>query len=652
MPHHIRFVFPFSAIVGQEKMKKALLLNAINPRIGGVLIRGEKGTGKSTAVRALAELLPQIKVVKDCPFNCNPDDPSEMCDLCYEKYKAGKKLPWVSRKVRIVNLPLNSTVDRVAGTIDIKKAIEQGIKALDPGLLAEANRGILYIDEVNLLDDYITDILLDVAASGINIIERESISIIHPSRFILVGTMNPEEGELRPQLLDRFALQVDVEPITDPDLQVEIVKRVEEFENNPEQFTKKYESMQHELRNRIMKAQQILPNVHLPEELLRKIAKVCAKLAVSNRAIIVISKTAKTIAAFNGELNVSENDVMEAMELALPHRMRRKPFEKPSLSIEDVHELFISLDDESKLSEKHDEKLEKQNKGGKTGERVFKVGATIPLELDVTPLKRRKMRVFSGRRTSANTATKRGAYVYSTIPKGEPVDIAVDATIRAAAARYAGSGCPSKITIGEEDIREKVRRSKISTLLILVVDASGSMAAFNRMEAAKGAVMGLLQNAYINRDKIAFIAFRGNAAQLLLPPTGSLNLAANTLVNLPTGGKTPLSHALLTALNVIKTEKAKKSNIQPLVVLVSDGKANVPLQGEINAELTHLCMEIRKSGALFTVIDTSTNPFAPSYLPIIIDTADAKHYKISHLTRYTLQKVIERDLATINAGKI
>ncbi|MGB9741501.1 MAG: ATP-binding protein, partial [Candidatus Bathyarchaeales archaeon] len=299
MPHHIRFTFPFAAIVGQEKMKKALLLNAINPRIGGVLIRGQKGTGKSTAVRALAELLPEIKVVKDCPFNCNPENPLEMCDSCYERYKSGEKLEWIKRKVKIVNLPLNATVDRVAGTLNIEKALKEGIKALDPGLLAEANRGILYIDEVNLLDDYVADILLDAAASGVNIVERENVSVSHPSRFILIGTMNPEEGELRPQLLDRFGLQVEVEPITDPVLQAEIVKRVEEFEANPERFIAKYQQAQNDLKTKIEKAQRILPKVQVPGDTLYKIVNVCSKLAISNRAPIVITRTAKTIAAFN-----------------------------------------------------------------------------------------------------------------------------------------------------------------------------------------------------------------------------------------------------------------------------------------------------------------------------------------------------------------
>ena len=283
-----RLVFPFSAIVGQDKMKKALLLNAINPKIGGVLIRGQKGTGKSTAVRALAELLPEIEVVADCSFNCNPKNPAEMCDICYERYAKGESLPVVKRKVRIVDLPLNATVDRVVGTLDIKRALKEGIKALEPGLLAEANRGILYIDEVNLLDDYVADVLLDAAASGVNIIEREGVSVSHPSKFILVGTMNPEEGELRPQLLDRFGLQVDVEPITDPDLQIEIIKRVEEFSEDQEGFIKKYEGEQEELRKKIALAQELLPKVSISDDLLHLIAQACSELAVSNLSLIHI----------------------------------------------------------------------------------------------------------------------------------------------------------------------------------------------------------------------------------------------------------------------------------------------------------------------------------------------------------------------------
>ena len=636
MPHHIRFVFPFTAIVGQEKMKKALLLNAVNPRIGGVLIRGQKGTGKSTAVRALADLLPEIKVVKDCPFNCNPDDPREMCDSCYERYVRGEQLPWIKRKVRIVNLPLNATIDRVAGTLNIEKALKEGLKALDPGLLAEANRGILYVDEVNLLDDYVADVLLDAAASGVNIVERENISVVHPSRFILIGTMNPEEGELRPQLLDRFGLQVEVEPITDPALQIEIVKRVEDFEKDPLGFIAKYEEKQRELRLKIEKARELLPRVQISDELLHEIANVCSKLSVSNRAPIVITRTAKAIAALSERVDVTKDDVLEAMELALPHRMRKKPFEQPYISREKLEEIISknSYDDNVKREHKGDEK------SGSTQlkEKIFNIGP--PFSVNLETKEDQNSRVGKSGKTVKSIGINRGSYIYSTIPKGKPRDIAIDATIRAAASRLAGSR-ETLLKIGDEDIREKVRRAKTSSLITLVVDASGSMAAQKRMEAAKGAALGLLYDAYKRRNKIAFIAFRGESSEILLPPTNNIDLAEKALAKLPTGGKTPLPHALLTALNLVKSEREKCSKaIKPIIVLITDGKANVSLGGEIREEIVDICRKIRENNIHLAVIDVSEDPYTPNYINDIVEAANAKHIKIEALTSIEIQKTI------------
>jgi len=628
MPHHVRFVFPFTAIVGQEKMVKALLLNAVNPRIGGVLIRGQKGTGKSTAVRALAELLPEIKVVENCPFNCNPDDPREMCDSCYDRYARGENLPWIKRKVRIVNLPLNATVDRVVGTLNIEKALREGLKALDPGLLAEANRGILYIDEVNLLDDYVADVLLDVAASGVNIVERENVSVMHPSRFILIGTMNPEEGELRPQLLDRFGLQVDVEPITDPALQVEIVRRVEEFEVDPMGFMAKYEEKQRELKFRIENACRLLPKTKISNELLNQIANICSKLSVSNRAPIVIVRTAKTIAALSGRVDVSRDDVLEAVELALPHRMRRKPFEQPYIPREKLEEI---ISENSSLENKY------QNEGGslQSKEKVFSIGPPFPVDLEVN-----RGKTHSGRsgRTAKSVGAGRGTYVYSIVPKGRPNDIALDATIRAAASRLVGT-CKIPLKIIDEDIREKVRRAKTSSLIILVVDASGSMAARKRMEAAKGAVLGLLSDAYKRRDKVAFIAFRGESSEILLPPTSNVDLAEKALAKLPTGGKTPLPHALLTALNLAKSERKTLNTIKPVIALITDGKANVSLGGDIRGEIVDISRKIREGNIPLAVIDVS-DPFTPNYISDIVETANAKHIRIETLTSIELQKAL------------
>ncbi len=342
MVHHIRKnILPFSAIVGQDQMKQALILNAINQRIGGVLIRGEKGTAKSTAVRALAEVLPDIEIVKGCPFNCNPADDQELCDICNEKRKNGEKFETIRKKIQVVTLPLGSTEDRVIGTIDIERAIKEGIKALEPGILASVNRGILYIDEVNLLDDHVVDVLLDSAAMGVNIVEREGISLSHPAKFILIGTMNPEEGELRPQLLDRFGLQVTVEGISEVDDRVEIARVADAFESDPKQFMRNYETDQMRLTQKIVAAKRILPSVHIADSIIRRIAQTCVDMGVmTHRAEITIIRTAKTIAAFNGREEVSVDDVREAMTLALPHRMRRKPFEDPRIDQQKINDMM------------------------------------------------------------------------------------------------------------------------------------------------------------------------------------------------------------------------------------------------------------------------------------------------------------------------
>ena len=318
-----RLVFPFAAFVDQENLKQALILLAINPKIGGLLIMGEKGTGKSALVRALADLLPPIKVVKNCPFNDDPDDPVNMCDLCREKISRGEKLEYEFKKMQVVTLPLSASIDAVVGTIDIEKVLREGLKAFQPGLLARANRQILYIDEVNLLPDHIVDAILDAAALGWNYVEREGVSISHPSRFILIGTMNPEEGELRPQLLDRFAISVKVRGVSNETLRAEIIKRNMEFIEDPIAFRDKWRKAQEELREKINRAREILNRVRISDEQLFLIAELCKTLRVDgHRPDIVIAITARTIAAYEGREEVIQEDIVKAAKLALGHRTR------------------------------------------------------------------------------------------------------------------------------------------------------------------------------------------------------------------------------------------------------------------------------------------------------------------------------------------
>ncbi|WP_425059980.1 Magnesium-chelatase 38 kDa subunit [Sporomusa carbonis] len=329
MHNHKPINYPFAAIVGQDSMKKGLMLNVINPRLSGILIRGEKGTAKSTAVRALAELLPEIDVVADCPFHCDPDQPLTHCPKCHERYEQGEVLPRAKRPMKVVNLPVSATEDRVVGTLDIEHAIKFGEKKFEPGVLAEANRGILYVDEVNLLDDHIVDVLLDAAAMGVNTVEREGVSFSHPAQFILVGTMNPEEGELRPQLLDRFGLCVTIEGIADPAKRVEVIKRRTAFEENQEKFAAAWEAEQGKLREKIVAAQQLLPAVSYDDDVLYNIADIAVQMGVDgHRADLVMLKAAKALAALNGRDKVERSDVAEVVELALMHRMRKKPFQE------------------------------------------------------------------------------------------------------------------------------------------------------------------------------------------------------------------------------------------------------------------------------------------------------------------------------------
>jgi Mg-chelatase subunit ChlI len=342
-----RSVYPFTAIVGQERMKRALILNAVNPSIGGVLIRGERGTAKSTAARALAALLPEIEMVADCHFSCDPRRPEQFCDECRERIAKGETLPVATRQTRVVDLPVSATEDRVVGTLDIEKAIKQGERQFDPGVLAAANRGILYVDEVNLLDDHVVDLLLDSAAMGINIVEREGISFQHPARFILVGTMNPEEGDLRPQLLDRFALSVEVRSIAEPRDRMAILQRHIGFDADPERFNGEWASNERRLTTEIARAREIVDDVQYSERDLFTIANLTSSLHIDgHRADLVILKAARAHAALEGRDRITERDIMLAAELALPHRLKRGPFHEAQVGIADLEERVEQIQSE------------------------------------------------------------------------------------------------------------------------------------------------------------------------------------------------------------------------------------------------------------------------------------------------------------------
>jgi len=323
-----RAVFPFTAIVGQEEMKLALMLNVIDPKIGGVMIMGDRGTGKSTTIRALADLLPEVPVVADDPFSSDPNDPELMSDEVRDRAANGESLPVAYKKVQMVDLPLGATEDRVCGTIDIEKALAEGVKAFEPGLLAKANRGILYVDEVNLLDDHLVDVLLDSAASGWNTVEREGISIRHPARFVLVGSGNPEEGELRPQLLDRFGMHAEIRTVKEPALRVQIVEERSTFDADPQSYLGKFTESQTALQAKLVQARDLLPSVELAYELRVKISQVCAELDVDGlRGDIVTNRAAKALAALEGRTEVTVDDIRRVIVLCLRHRLRKDPLE-------------------------------------------------------------------------------------------------------------------------------------------------------------------------------------------------------------------------------------------------------------------------------------------------------------------------------------
>ena len=626
----------------------------------------------------------------------------------------------MTRQVRIVDLPVGATEDRLVGSLDIEQAIKSGTRSFEPGLIAATHRGILYIDEVNLLNDHLVDVLLDAAAMGRNYVEREGISISHASDFILVGTMNPEEGDLRPQLLDRFGLAVEVEGTMAVEERREVVRRRIAYETAPFELMARWQDSEEKERQRLLRSQRLLSQVTVSNDVLELITDICAAYEVDGlRGDIVMYKTASTIAAYEGRTRVSVEDVREAAQMALLHRQRRQPFQQPQLLTEqldtmidefhsqarqrepeaqDVQSPSDQTEDESDPSglagpdSSQDEDGDPENSG--VQDQWFEAGDPFSVRsLQVEPPDRRS-RGSSGRRTKTVSGSAAGRYVGATTPSGEPKDLALDATIRAAAPHQrrrrsdrsaspksplipplqkggAGGFEPADelnterfVLIEPWDVREKVRETKTGSLILFVVDASGSMGAKRRMVAVKGAVLSLLLDAYQRRDRVGMIAFRGTKAELVLPPTGSVDLARVHLGEMPTGGRTPLSRGLYLALEVLEAERMKDRGVLPLTVLLSDGRANVLLnqtngvpeardrpasgtEGTAAAEAKAVATLVRERRIPSLVIDTELDFLKLGLARPIAEAMGAHFLKLDDLRADNLAQAVRLQVPTV-----
>jgi len=700
-----RPIYPFTAIVGQDEFKTALILNTIDPSLGGVLLTGPKGTGKSSIVRAVEEVFPAIDVVEDCVFKCNPFDPTSMCDDCRSRFVANKVLPKIQKKAHVVTLPLSATEDRVIGSLDVEVALRRGIKALQPGILAEANQNSLYIDEVNLLPDHLVDMILDVSASGWNVIEREGISITHPSRFVLVGSMNPEEGALRPQILDRFGLHAKAQRLLNPKDRMEVIRRSEAFLRDPLVFRETYEPQQEELKRRIEVARDVLPRVQASQSVMESIAKICTRLQVDGyRPDIVMMRAAKALAAFNDRELVLPDDLLMASNLALSHRTRNSgqipppttkeikkafkitpvgenpllaklgrwrkvglpfslgkfrripllailgvlalilalfftPFFSAQLFLQFFVQIFSSIDrvfmlflimtlmfvifslimkrpeksvpgqvlDLAKITSEQmsgrrvdrlgtpvpqagvrsptlAETVEEREAEVGEGEKVFE---SIPKETQTEFLKRTKRsqegrslrgrRYLVGKRAPVVTSLSRGRYVWHALPKEKPWNIALEPTIRAAAPYQLARKKPNlSVVIKPQDIRIKMREYRAPFSIIILVDLSLSM--ISSIVNLGKAITTLHQNAFRRRDRVGLVVFKGNDAFVLQEPTTNVELVVKKLWTAGVSDFTPMAKGMLKACRVLRLEKQRNKDSVQMLIVLSDGIANVPLK--------------------------------------------------------------------------
>jgi magnesium chelatase subunit D len=649
--------YPFSAVVGSDDMALALILTTVSPDIGGVLVRGEKGTAKSTIVRALASVLPPIDVVAGDRFSSDPRDPAPLSPDGPFPADATTE----TRAVRLVELPVGATEDRVLGSLHLERALSEGKAEYEPGLLAKAHRGILYVDEVNLLHDHLVDLLLDAAAMGRSTVERDGVSVEHAARFVLVGTMNPEEGELRPQLLDRFGLTVEVAAPRDPALRVEVVRRRMAYDAGPDAFAATYAESERALTDRIQAAQARVADVALSDETLLQIAELCAACEVDGmRADIVTARTAVAHAAWHGRTAVTTEDVRAAARLALPHRRRRNPFDAPGLD-EDLLDQVLGDDDPEPDPEPPgggddggggdptpadaDGTSSGESTGthppagvpdtaGAGGEQSTTVGAGATY----------RPKLFTVRGTGAGEAGKRSRAVTDNGRRtgsraGLRGPLHLTETVRAAAPHQLARGRTSgRLLLRSQDLRVATREGQESNLVLFCVDASGSMAARKRMEQVKTAILSLLLDAYQRRDKVGLVTFRGSTADLALPPTYSVDIAASRLEVLPAGGRTPLAEGLLEAARVLDLERVRDPRRRPLLVVVTDGRAT---SGSAAVERSRQAAGLlAKGGVDSLVVDCESGGFRLGLAAVLAEHLNAEHVPISEVSAEALTGAI------------